>query len=213
MHAQMNTYNCIIHLPPDVLEELGAHSGFFWPDFQLEPIICDAIRAYISPAPAAPAEQAATVDDGYQWKQLFLPDGTRLRASFGRTHYFAVVQGAEIRYGEQAVSPSGFANLKGSGNRNAWKAVWLRFPGSELWVLADVCRAQHKAAIARLFGANTATSNAAPAQTPATTSALPAVQVAAKPAKSKSAPAGKRHKHGKRRSRRKHSAAARQPAS
>jgi len=211
MHAQMNTYNCIIHLPPDVLEELGAHSGFFWPDFQLEPIICDAIRAYISPAPAAPAGQAATVDDGYQWKQLFLPDGTRLRASFGRTHYFAVVQGAEIRYGEQAVSPSGFANLKGSGNRNAWKAVWLRFPGSELWVLADVCRAQHKAAIARLFGANTATSNTAPA--PATTSAPPAVQVAAKPAKSKSAPAGKRHKHGRRRSRRKHSAAARQPAS
>ncbi|WP_072786135.1 hypothetical protein [Duganella sacchari] len=209
----MNTYNCIIHLPPDVLEELGAHSGFFWPDFQLEPIICDAIRAYISPAPAAPAEQAATMDDGYQWKQLFLPDGTRLRASFGRTHYFAVVQGAEIRYGEQAVSPSGFANLKGSGNRNAWKTVWLRFPGSELWVLADVCRAQHKAAISRLFGANMTTSNAAPAQTPATTQALPAVQVTAKPAKSKSAPAGKRHKHGKQRSRRKHSAAARQPAS
>jgi len=45
--------------------------------------------------------------------------------------WFAVVEGAEIQYGGHAISPSCFANLQGSGNRNAWKAVWLRLPGSE----------------------------------------------------------------------------------
>jgi hypothetical protein len=63
-----------------------------------------------------------------------------------------VVEGAEIKYGEHALSPSCFANLQGGGNRNAWKAVWLRLPGSDQWLLADVGRSARKAAIARLFG-------------------------------------------------------------
>jgi len=50
------------------------------------------------------------------------------------------------------MSPSQFANLRGSGNRNAWKAVWLRLPGSDEWLLADVCRSARKMAIARLLG-------------------------------------------------------------
>ena len=88
---------------------------------------------------------------GYQWKEIFLPEGTRLRASFDHKQYFAVVAGAEIKYGEYAISPSCFANLYGSGNRNAWQAVWLRLPGSDAWLLANVCRAARKAAIARLM--------------------------------------------------------------
>jgi hypothetical protein len=42
---------------------------------------------------------------------------------------------------------------RGCGNRNAWKVIWLRFPGNEQWVLADVCRTRQNAAIARLFAA------------------------------------------------------------
>jgi hypothetical protein len=62
------------------------------------------------------------------------------------------VEGTQIKHGEHAVSPSCFANLHGSGNRNAWKAIWLRLPGSDEWLLADVCRSARKAAIARLLG-------------------------------------------------------------
>ncbi|WP_395399644.1 hypothetical protein ACHMW6_21165 [Pseudoduganella sp. UC29_106] len=118
----------------------------------LEPFICEAIRNYVRPAAAAEAQPAAASGTGYQWKQVFLPDGTRLRASFGGHNYFAQVEGGEIKYGEHAMSPSRFANLQGSGNRNAWKAVWLCLPGSEEWLLADVCRAARNAAIARLIG-------------------------------------------------------------
>jgi hypothetical protein len=139
-------------VPSNVLEALGEFTGHFWSDsLALEPFICDAIRAYMKPTPAARQQPAAPSEAGYQWKELFLPEGTRLRASFGQKHYFAVVEGAEIKYGEHALSPSCFANLQGGGNRNAWKAVWLRLPGSDQWQLADVFRSARKAAIARLL--------------------------------------------------------------
>lgn len=149
----MSTLQFPTRLPADLLVELGELTGIRWNSWELEPIICEAIRRYMHP-PAAPArEQTSTTSDaGYQWKQVYLPDGTRLRASFGGQPHFATVTGTEIKSGDLALTPSGFANLYGSGNRNAWKAVWLRFPGNEQWVLADVCRAKQKAAIVRLFG-------------------------------------------------------------
>ncbi|NGZ83133.1 hypothetical protein [Duganella aceris] len=131
---------------------MGKFTGLHWNDsFGMEPYVCEALRNYMKPAPP-PQKQAAVApsESGYQWKEVFLPEGTRLRASFDHRQYFAV-EGAAIKYGEHAISPSCFANLFGSGNRNAWKAVWLRLPGSDAWLLADVCRAARKAAIARLM--------------------------------------------------------------
>lgn len=162
----MGTLNFPYRLPNELMEEFGAFTGLHWCGWEIEAPICDAIRAYMKPQPAAQPQQDAVIDAGYQWKQVFLPEGTRLRASFGRAPYFAVVQGSEIRSGEQSLSPSAFANLKGSGNRNAWKAVWLRFPGSEQWILADTCRAQQKTQIARLFGAADPQPAAPPLRTP-----------------------------------------------
>lgn len=141
-----------IYVPSDLLEAFGEHTGHFWSDPEMEPLIFDLIRAAMNPAPAAQQQPAAQSEAGYQWKQVFLPEGTRLRASFGGQPCFAVVAGAEIKFGEHTVSPSCFANLYGSGNRNAWKAVWLRFPGSDEWLLADVCRRARKAVITRMLG-------------------------------------------------------------
>lgn len=112
------------------------------------------MRSYIAAQPAQPqptAPPGPRCARGYQWKEVFLPEGTELRANFGKQSYFARVQGEEITYGEQALSPSCFANLHGSGNRNAWKAIWLRLPGSDAWLLADVCRSAQKASITRLL--------------------------------------------------------------
>jgi hypothetical protein len=135
-----------------LLVEFGKFTGLHWNDtFSMEPFVCEALRNYMNPAPAAQEQAVAPSESGYQWKEVFLPEGTRLRASFERKQYFAEVAGAEIKYGEHAISPSCFANLFGSGNRNAWKAVWLRLPGSTEWLLADVCRSARKAAIARLM--------------------------------------------------------------
>jgi hypothetical protein len=148
----MSSLHFPIRVPSDVLEELGEFTGHFWSDsLALEPFICKAIRDYMKPAPAAPPQPATSSEAGYQWKEVFLPEGTRLRASFGCQQYIAFVAGAEIKYAETTISPSCFANLQGSGSRNAWKAIWLRFPGSDEWLLADVCRSARKAAIARLM--------------------------------------------------------------
>jgi hypothetical protein len=145
-----------IRLPADVLEALGEHTGIFWSNtMSMEPVVCDAIRAWIKPVPASPATPLpplVTSEAGYQWKEVFLPEGTRLRASFGGKAYFASVEGAEIKHGEHAISPSSFANLQGSGNRNAWKSIWLRLPGSDEWLLANVFRSARKGAIARMLG-------------------------------------------------------------
>jgi len=150
-----------IRVPDDMLVEFGKFTGLRWNDtLSMEPFVCEALRNYMKPAPAVQQQAAAPSETGYQWKEVFLPDGTRLRTSFDHKQYFAMVAGAEIKYGEHAISPSCFANLYGSGNRNAWKSVWLRLPGSTEWLLADVCRSARKAAMARLMTGDATTANA-----------------------------------------------------
>ncbi|MBY0240928.1 MAG: hypothetical protein K2X55_16570 [Burkholderiaceae bacterium] len=142
-----------IHMPTDLLMAFSKHTGLFWSGIEIEGAICDALAAAMQPPQAQAQSQTPGVDaaNGYQWKQIFLPEGTVLRASFGRQPYYAVVEGSEIKYGKFSLSPSAFANLQGSGNRNAWKAVWLRFPGFKDWVRADECRTMRLAVTARLF--------------------------------------------------------------
>jgi hypothetical protein len=79
---------------------------------------------------------------GFQWKNLFLPDGTNLRTTYGEEVAFAKVRGDRIESDDGvAFTPSQFANRRAKG-RNAWRFVWLRFPGNERWVRADDCRAR-----------------------------------------------------------------------
>ena len=77
---------------------------------------------------------------GFQWKTLFLPDGTILRTSRDSSVEFAKVCDDRIIADDgAALTPSLFANRHTTG-RNAWRFVWLRFPGEEAWVRADNCR-------------------------------------------------------------------------
>jgi hypothetical protein len=79
---------------------------------------------------------------GYQWKNVFLPEGTQLRTRRGDDVAFAKVVGSKIIADDGVVlTPSKFANRKTKG-RNAWRFVWLRFPGDEYWVRAANCRAR-----------------------------------------------------------------------
>ena len=82
------------------------------------------------------------VTTGYQWKSLFLPDGTVLRTVFAGKNYHCVVKGDHIHYNEQAVSPSGFVNAVGGIRRNAWRCTWILFPDSKQWKLADSLRSR-----------------------------------------------------------------------
>jgi len=74
---------------------------------------------------------------GYQWKNIFLPEGTSLRTSYFKEIEFAKVVGDRIVADDgAALTPSQFANRHAKG-RNAWRFVWLRFPGEDYWVRAE----------------------------------------------------------------------------
>ncbi len=77
---------------------------------------------------------------GYQWKSVFLPDGTMLRTVFGGKNYHCQVENDHILYNGQAVSPSGFINAVGGVRRNAWRSTWLLRPEDKHWILADSVR-------------------------------------------------------------------------
>lgn len=77
---------------------------------------------------------------GFQWKHIFLPDGTSLRTSYHDNVEFAKVVGDHIVSDDgTALTPSLFANRHAKG-RNAWRFVWLRFPGDDYWIRAADCR-------------------------------------------------------------------------
>lgn len=77
---------------------------------------------------------------GFQWKNVFLPEGTTLRTSYCDSIEFAKVIGDKIISDDGAhLTPSQFANRHAKG-RNAWRFIWLRFPGSDYWIRANAYR-------------------------------------------------------------------------
>ena len=79
---------------------------------------------------------------GYQWKNLFLPTGSRLRMSFGGKSHYAAVDGDEIVFEGERVSPAQMANRIAGGIRNAWRDPWIQFPGEKNWKTASLRRRQ-----------------------------------------------------------------------
>jgi hypothetical protein len=82
---------------------------------------------------------------GYQWKHLFLPNGTLLRTVFNGKNFHCLVEDDQIRYNGQMLSPSGFANSVGGIRRNAWKVIWILFPKSSAWKHAATLRRRKNA--------------------------------------------------------------------
>jgi hypothetical protein len=83
---------------------------------------------------------------GYQWKEIFLPNGTSLRTTYQGMKRYAKVVGEHLMADDRSLSPSQFANQGAPPGRNAWKTIWIRFPGEESWVRAlDTRRMQRSA--------------------------------------------------------------------
>jgi len=77
---------------------------------------------------------------GFQWKDVFLPEGTSLQTCYCDAIEFAKVVGDHIVTDDGAkLTPSQFVNRHAKG-RNAWRFIWLRFPGDDYWIRAGNCR-------------------------------------------------------------------------
>lgn len=87
-------------------------------------------------------EQWLTKSDtrGFQWKSLFLPEGTQIRMQYKGSYSYAKVEGDEVIFNGKAISPASLANTIARGSRNAWRDLWIKRPGDKEWKLADDCR-------------------------------------------------------------------------
>lgn len=100
-----------------------------------------AITAWIEQQSAPPPEESTALWGGYQWKHVFLPEGTKLRIIFKRKTFHAAVVGDQIIFNGEAVTPASLVNQAAATRRNAWKHIWLLMPGETKWQLAQSLRA------------------------------------------------------------------------
>lgn len=77
------------------------------------------------------AEAPACVARGYQWKELFLPEGTELRMHYNTEVHHARVTGDTIVHQGRSVSPRQLAIAVAGDGRNAWRDLTLRLPGEQ----------------------------------------------------------------------------------
>jgi hypothetical protein len=136
------TYRMGIPVPMDVFMALSEYLDTNY----IKDEIGDALGKFVldwiaqQKAPAVAEETPPPAGGGYQWKQVFLPSGTRLRTMANGKNYYAVVTGDDILYDGRRVSPSIFANAVASTTRSAWRTLWLQFPDSTQWRRASDCR-------------------------------------------------------------------------
>jgi hypothetical protein len=89
---------------------------------------------------------------GYQWKQLFLPDGTDVRMICdGKTHY-AKVAGDKLIFRQRPTSPRGMTLAIAGDGRNAWRDLSLLLPGERYWINAARLRVQQNQQLQKLPG-------------------------------------------------------------
>lgn len=103
-------------------------------------IVDAAINAWMSEQEKKHSRQRANRLDGYQWKELFLPNGTELRTVYKRRSYLAHVDGSDIQYDGRSLSPGQFVNEVAQCQRNAWRTIWIRFPHEDEWKAAFTLR-------------------------------------------------------------------------
>ncbi|MYM98365.1 hypothetical protein [Duganella vulcania] len=164
-----------VQLPTDTLlkliEKLRRRGG----SQDLSEALTQAVECWLSdPARFEPGADLSGIH-GYQWKTLFLPEGTVLKSwSYGENNY-ARVEGDQIIHNGHAVSPNEFAQSFARSTRNAWRDLSIRRPGDKTYKSAYRLRDELAAA------------SKAPAATPAPT-IMPA-PVAVSPLAAASTPA------------------------
>ena len=103
-------------------------------------VVAEAIDYWIENASWKSELLKTSVARGYQWKDLFLPDGTEVRMQYKGDYYYAKVEGDQLIYEGAAITPGSLANTIASSSRNAWRDLWLKRPNDPVWRLADDCR-------------------------------------------------------------------------
>ena len=102
--------------------------------------VADAIDYWMMNADFKPELLRQAAGRGYQWKGLFLPDGTELRMQYKGEYHYAQVDGDQLLYQGKPTTPASLANTVAGSSRNAWRDLWIKRPADAEWYLADVLR-------------------------------------------------------------------------
>ncbi|KQZ28117.1 hypothetical protein [Duganella sp. Root1480D1] len=111
---------------------------------EMHEIVDEAIAAWMAAFLDAKSNRSPATLDGYQWKDVFLPDGAILRNVYKRTSYLAYVRGRELLFEGKAVSPAQFVNQISGSFRNAWETIWIRLPNEVEWKRAVTLRTKSR---------------------------------------------------------------------
>ncbi len=90
------------------------------------------------------------IDRGYQWKEVFLQNGTEVKMTYkGRAKFSRIVHENLIdEDGVKFDSPAKWANaVANNTSRNAWRDIWVKFPDTSKWVFADDIKRKTKAQV------------------------------------------------------------------
>jgi hypothetical protein len=119
-----------------LIEQLKRRSG----SQDLSEAIAAAVEFWLADQKQFPKTADPNGLHGYQWKSLFLPEGTVLRSwSYGENNY-ACVEGDQIIHRGRSVTPNEFARAFARTNRNAWLDLRIRRPGDKQFRQADLLR-------------------------------------------------------------------------
>lgn len=77
---------------------------------------------------------------GYHWKTLFLPHGTKLRMRYRTDYHYAEVIEDDLVFDGEKVSPSEFTFKVTNTSRNAWRDIEVMRPNDSQWRVADILR-------------------------------------------------------------------------
>jgi len=113
-----------------------------------DPVRVSDVTSHVIERPALDSSRRSEPDqfvetaerDGYWWKLVFLPSGTKVRMTYRGRMAVAEISAGGIVYQGQTITPSEFTHRVTSTNRNAWRDIEVQFPDTHSWVSADDLR-------------------------------------------------------------------------
>ncbi len=83
--------------------------------------------------------------NGFQTRQNQTPHGTELRFRYKGTFYYASIEGDELCYCGQQLSPGSWVQMIAGTVRNFWRDIWIRRSATECWLNAAAWRSDFDA--------------------------------------------------------------------
>lgn len=133
---RMRSTSDVTHIIENVIKtflDQTAHEGLLWSEEYIREV--EEIEA------SGQVSKYGDPKKGYHWQILFFPNGTRLKINYKGRESKAEIRHQKLCFGDSEYSPSEWArHVANNTNRNAWRDIWVQFPGTSEWKLADVLR-------------------------------------------------------------------------